>query len=132
MKFKIRLILVLFFCKLNSLNICGQEIHTINISEDSITTDEKFKRLFKDYSKYSEPPMENNEPHVLNTKIKIKGMFDISEHRSSFNVRFYFTMIWKDTRVKYVPQGGNSKKKKWLALPVELMKDTGDTNSYYE
>ena len=111
---------------------------TVALAESKQSTLEYIESLLADYDQYKPPPVNDGEPRSVGVTIRIKDIFDISEHDSSFDVRYMLGLQWKDSRIPPVlpeeDDGSNStrdhqepevEEEKWRLLPVEVMKDRG-------
>ena len=113
------------------------------IAHKKQSTLQYIETLLEGYDQYEPPPLVDAESsHSLLIRIKIKDIFDISEHHSSFCVRYFMTLRWKDSRIKFIPPRGDNltqreklnifdvDEEKWRLLPVKVMKEKGQLHSF--
>ena len=99
-----------------------------NVTENISTTADVISKLFKNYNRYSMPPMDNDKPHLVKIVLLIKSMYDISELTSSFTIRYYLMLSWQDQRLKFTPFKENNKTMDEIILPPDLFTQKGKSN----
>ena len=92
------------------------------------TTRYTIETLFQDYDRYVLPPVRNKLPHLVNIRLTIKDLFDISEHSSSIRVRYYLEFAWYDTRLQFQPFVEANDTVDTIRIPVDLIKERGKEN----
>ena len=101
------------------------------IAKTNTTFDEALDQVFRNYYKNSVPPTENNEPNIVHVEIAINSIFDVSEQSSSFKIKYFFNLLWKDSRLKFTPFIENNKTIQKIILPVDFVKRKGKSFSRY-
>ena len=87
--------------------------------------DEAENDLFEGYNKNKLPSTKNNKPTIVSFDIYIKSIYDISEKRSSFKVRYYLNLLWIDSRLKFAPFVENNKTINEIHMPIDYATDNG-------
>ena len=82
---------------LSNDNVSVGEIYKVSTTKHTIDA------LFQDYDRYVLPPIKDKLPHLVNVRLTIKDLFDISEQSFSVRVRYYFELGWYDTRLRFEP-----------------------------
>ena len=92
------------------------------------TTRHTIETLFKDYDRYVLPPVRDKLPHLVNIRLTIKDLFDISEQSSSIRVRYYLEFGWYDTRLQFQPFVEANDTVTTIRIPLDLIKKKGKEN----
>ena len=59
----------------------------------NVTTAKVIKTLIKEDLKYIKPQNDYNNPNLVNIHLVIRSIDDLSEQSSSFDIRYYLTLI---------------------------------------
>ena len=92
-------------------------------NQSTMTTKQVLGNIFENYDKNTLPPSPN--PRAISVSIRIKDIFDISEHGSCFDVRYYFRLKWIDERFKFTPFIEKNTTVEGIQLPFDLMVEKG-------
>ena len=63
--------------------------------------------------------------------VNIKDIFDISAEDSAFTVRYYFSLRWKDWRLRFTPFTRHNKTVEAIYLPVDMTEDQSKNSLTY-
>ena len=96
-----------------------------NIVANNISRADVVKILLAENNKYSLPPFDGDQPHIVHIRTHIKSIFDISEQSSSLTVRYFLNICWYDTRLIFTPFKENNKTVEYIRLPIDLFKENG-------
>ena len=107
----------------------------LNLKHATSTNDtraEIIATIFKNYNKYNMPPQKDDGPHTVLVSVNIHSIFDISEKDSSFKVRYYLGLGWKDTRLEFSHLNDKNNTQhitihNTIQLPVDVFRHKGDT-----
>ena len=89
------------------------------------TTRHTIDKLFRNYDRYVLPPVKDKLPHLVNIRITIKDLFDISEQSSSIRVRYYFQLSWYDTRLQFERFVEANDTVDTIRIPLDLVQEKG-------
>ena len=89
------------------------------------TTRHTIDMLFQNYDRYVLPPVKDKMPHLVNIRITMKDLFDISEQSSSIRVRYYFELSWYDTRLQFEPFVEANDTVDTIRIPLDLIQEKG-------
>ena len=92
------------------------------------TTRHTINTLFQNYDRYVLPPAKDKLPHLVNIRLTIKDLFDISEQSSSIRVRYYLGLSWYDTRLQFEPFVEANDTVDTIRIPLDLIKEKGKAN----
>ena len=104
---------------LSNDNVSVGEIYKVSTTKHTIDT------LFQDYDRYVLPPVKDKLPHLVNVRLTIKDLFDISEQSSSVRIRYYFELGWYDTRLQFEPFVEANDTVETIRIPLDLIKEKG-------
>ena len=96
-----------------------------NYGTTNVTTAKVIKSLIKEDLKYIKPRNDHNNPNLVNIHLVIRSIDDLSEQSSNFDIRYYLTLYWYDSRLKFMPFMENNKTIDKIYLPISIVNENG-------
>ena len=96
-----------------------------NSTATNVTTAKVIKALIKEDLKYVKPRNDHNYANLVNIQLVIRSIDDVSEQSSSFDIRYYLTLYWYDSRLKFTPFMENNKTVDKINLPISIVNENG-------
>ena len=89
---------------------------SLNMTEVLAAKAKLAEELLRHNYKSELPPTEDGGPTTVKFNVIIKSIYDVSELTSSFKIRYYLSLHWRDPRLRFTPF--NNDTSDFLPLPL--------------